>query len=48
MLPLPKRLLPATVTGLTKKKAKEPSKQEQLEQRLAAIDEMTMGFYKMR
>lgn len=48
MLPLPKKLLPATVTGLTKKKAKEPSKQEQLEQRLAAIDEMTMNFYKMK
>lgn len=48
MLPLPKKLLPATVTGLKKKKAKEPTKQEQLEQRLAAIDEMTMGFYKMK
>lgn len=48
MLPLPKKLLPATVTGLKQKKAKEPSKQEQLEQRLAAIDEMTMSFYKMK
>lgn len=47
MLPLPKKLLPATVTGLKQKKAKEQSKQEQLEQRLAAIDEMTMNFYKM-
>jgi hypothetical protein len=47
MLPLPKKLLPATVTGLKQKKAKDPSKQEQLEQRLAAIDELTMNFYKM-
>jgi hypothetical protein len=47
MLPLPKKLLPATVTGLKQKKAKDPSKQEQLEQRLAAIDEVAMGFYKM-
>jgi hypothetical protein len=47
MLPLPKKLLPPTVTGLKPKKVKEPSKQEQLEQRLAAIDEMTMNFYKM-
>jgi hypothetical protein len=29
------------------KKAKEPSKQEQLEQKLAMIDEMSMNFYKM-
>jgi hypothetical protein len=47
MLPLPKKLLPATVTGLKPKKAKDPSKQEKLEQRLAAIDEVAMGFYKM-
>lgn len=48
MLPLPKKLLPATVTGLKKKKAKEPSKEEKLQQKLAAIDEMTMNFYKMK
>ena len=47
MLPLPKKLLPATVTGLKQKKAKDPSKQEKLEQRLAAIDEVAMGFYKI-
>jgi hypothetical protein len=47
MLPLPKKLLPATVTGLKQKKAKEPSKQEKLEQKLAMIDEMTMSFYKI-
>jgi hypothetical protein len=47
MLPLPKKLLPPTVTGLKKKKAKEPSKQEQLEQHLAMIDEVTKSFYKL-
>jgi hypothetical protein len=47
MMPLPKKLLPATVTGLKKKKAKEPSKEEKLNKKLAMIDEMTMGFYKM-
>jgi hypothetical protein len=47
MSPLPKKLLPPTVTGLKPKKAKEPSKQEQLEQKLAMIDEMSMNFYKM-
>jgi hypothetical protein len=48
MMPLPKKLLPPTVTGLKQKKAKDPSKQDKLEQRLAAIDEMTMSFYKMK
>ncbi len=48
MYPLPKKLLPPTVTGLKQKKAKEPSKQEQLEQRLAMIDEVSMNFYKMK
>jgi hypothetical protein len=47
MLPLPKKLLPATVTGLKQKKAKDPSKQDKLEQKLAMIDEMAMGFYKI-
>jgi hypothetical protein len=47
MLPLPKKLLPPTVTGLKKKKAKEPTKQEQLEQHLAMIDEVTKSFYKL-
>ena len=46
MLPLPKKLMPPTVTGLKPKKAKEPSKQEKLEQKLAMIDEAMMGFYK--
>jgi len=47
ILPLPKKLLPATVTGIKQKKAKEPSKQDKLEKQLAMIDEMTMNFYKM-
>jgi len=47
MLPLPKKLLPVTVTGIKQKKTKEPSKQDKLEKQLAMIDEMTMNFYKM-
>lgn len=47
MLPLPKKLLPPTVTGLKQKKAKDPSKQDKLEQKLAMIDQVAMGFYKM-
>ena len=47
MLPIPKKLLPATVTGIKQKKAKDTSKQNKLEQQLAMIDEMTMNFYKM-
>jgi hypothetical protein len=47
MLPLPKKLLPATVTGIKQKKTKDPSKQDKLEKQLAMIDEMTMNFYKM-
>jgi hypothetical protein len=46
-LPLPRKLLPHTVTGLKQKKAKEPSKEEKLQQKLAMIDEMAMKFYKM-
>lgn len=47
MLPLPKKMLPPTVTGLKVKKPKEMSKQDQLERKLAMIDEMTNKFYKM-
>jgi hypothetical protein len=47
MLPLPKKLLPPTVTGLKPKKAKEPSKEEKLQQKLAMIDEVANKFYKM-
>ena len=46
-LPLPSKLLPAKVTGLKQKKAKEPSKEEQLQQRLELINQATMSFYKM-
>lgn len=46
MLPLPKKLLPATVTGI-KKKVKDVSKQDTLEKKLAMIDQVTMNYYKM-
>jgi hypothetical protein len=47
MLPLPQKLLPATVTGMKKKKAKEPSKEDRLKQQLEMIDAAAMSFYKM-
>lgn len=47
MLPLPPKLLPATVTGLKKKKVKEPSKEEKLRLHLEAIDQAAMSFYKL-
>jgi hypothetical protein len=47
VLPLPKKLLPATVTGLNKKKAKEPTKQDKLEQQLAMIDSVANKFYNL-
>ena len=47
LLPLPKKLLPATVTGLKQKKIKDLSQQAKLEKKLAMIDEMTMNYYKM-
>ena len=46
MLPLPPKLLPVTVTGLKKKKAKEPSKEDKLKQQLDMIDQAAMSFYK--
>jgi len=46
-LPLPRKLLPPTVTGLKPKKVKEASKEEKLQQKLAMIDEVAMKFYKM-
>jgi hypothetical protein len=46
VLPLPPKLLPATVTGLKQKKSKEPSKEDQLQQRLDLIDQAAMSFYK--
>jgi len=46
-LPMPRKVLPPTVTGLKQKKVKEPTKEEKLQQRLAMIDEVAMNFYKM-
>lgn len=46
-LPLPSKLLPATVTGLKQKKVKEPSKEDKLKQQLELIDQAAMSFYKM-
>lgn len=47
LLPIPKKLLPPTVTGLKQKKAKEPSKQDLLEQKLAMIDEVANKYLKL-
>ncbi len=46
MLPLPSKLLPNKVSGLKKKKAKEPTKEEKLQRQLEMIDQATMSFYK--
>jgi len=48
MLPLPKKLLPATVSGLKSKKPVNESKQQNLKKHLALMDEVAMDFYKMR
>ena len=48
MLPLPKKLLPHTVTGIKQKKVKDSSKQDKLQKKLDMIDEVTMNFYKMK
>jgi hypothetical protein len=45
--PMPTKLLPQTVTGLKKKKAKEPTKEDKLQQQLAMMDQLAMSFYKM-
>lgn len=45
--PMPTKLLPQTVTGLKKKKVKEPTKEDKLQQQLAMMDQMAMSFYKM-
>jgi hypothetical protein len=47
MLPLPSKLLPATVTGLKQKKVKEPTKEDKLKQHLDMIEQVTMSYYKM-
>ena len=46
VLPLPSKLLPATVTGLKQKKTKEPTKEDQLQKQLELIDQAAMSFYK--
>jgi hypothetical protein len=46
-LPIPKKFLPNTVTGIKKKKSKEPNKEEKLQQQLAMIDQVAMNYYKM-
>lgn len=46
-LPMPRRMLPHTVTGLKPKKVKEPTKEEKLQQKLSMIDEVAMQFYKL-
>jgi hypothetical protein len=46
-LPLPVKLLPQTVAGLKKKKAKEETKEERLQKQLHMIDQVAMNFYKM-
>ena len=46
-LPLPAKMLPATVTGLKQKKVKESSKEDQLQKKLDMIDQAAMSFYKM-
>ena len=47
MLPIPPKPLPATVTGLKKKKVKELSKEDKIQQQLSMTDQMLMSFYKM-
>jgi len=46
-LPLPAKMLPATVTGLKQKKSKEPTKEDKLQRQLEMIDKAAMSFYKM-
>jgi hypothetical protein len=45
--PLPSKPLPATVGSLKKKKEKEPSKEDKIQQQLNAMDQAIMSFYKM-
>jgi hypothetical protein len=46
-LPLLKKPIPATITGLKQKKAKEPSKEAALQKRLDLIDKAAMDYYRM-
>jgi len=44
-MPLLKKPIPATVTGLKQKKSKEPSKEALLQKRLEMIDQAAMNYY---
>jgi len=46
-MPILKKPIPATITGLKQKKAKEPSKEALLQKRLDMIDQAAMSYYKM-
>ena len=46
-LPLLKKPIPATITGLKQKKSKEPSKEAALQKRLDLIDKAAMDYYRM-
>ncbi len=46
-LPLPRKMLPATVSGLKQKKVKELTKEEKLQKQLEMMDEAVMNFYKL-
>lgn len=46
--PLPPKMLPAKVVGMKQRKAKEPTKEEQLQRQLEMMDQMVMSsFYKI-
>lgn len=45
-LPVPRKMLPATLTGIKQKKVKEPTKEDRLQQQLALVDQAAMSFYK--
>ncbi len=47
MYPLPEKPLPATVGSLKKKKVKEQTKEDRVQQQLNAMDQAIMSFYKM-
>ena len=46
-LPLLKKPIPSTITGLKQKKSKEPSKEAALQRHLDLIDKAAMSYYKM-
>ena len=46
-MPMLKKPIPSTLTGLKQKKAKEPSKEALLQKRLEMIDQAAMSYYKM-